>query len=405
VNKAETTIEYRWSGIDKHHQRCQGLISAKTPTQARVELKRMGISVISIKAKPRNWLAKHQPIKTKDITLFARQLATMLEAGVPLVQSLEIISRSQTKPSMAKLLLAIKTDIENGDSLAYALAKHSMHFDKLFCDLVAAGEQAGVLETLLDKIASYKEKIETIKNKVKKALSYPLAVIIVALIVTMILLMFVVPVFEDLFKSFGAELPLFTKSVLALSMMIQSQWWLIVAIMGTLSYSIGYFKQRSQPFKHRLDQLLLKLPVFGAIIEKSIIARFARTLGTVCTAGVPLVDGLMSVAGACGNLVYYNAVLKMREDVATGLPLQFSMQQSGLFPHLLMQMVAIGEASGTLDSMLIKVASYYESELDNLLDQLNSLMEPMIMVILGGLVGSLIVAMYLPIFQLGTVIA
>jgi type IV pilus assembly protein PilC len=336
--------------------------------------------------------------------VFARQLATMLAAGVPLVQAFAIISLSQRNPAMAKLLLLIKIDIEGGESLAQALAKQPRYFDALFCNLVAAGEQAGVLDSLLDNIANYLEKIEAIKHKVKKALSYPIAVLTVALVVTMILLIFVVPVFEELFKSFGADLPLFTQWVIALSMAIQSKWWLLFSLLAALAYSFLYLKRRSHGFNQNLDRMLLKLPVFGSLLEKSAIARFARTLGTVCTAGVPLVDGLISVAGACGNLVYYNAVLKIREQVATGLPLQFAMLQSGLFPNLLIQMVAIGEASGTLDNMLIKVASYYEAEVDHLLDHLSSLIEPMIMVILGILVGGLIVAMYLPIFKLGTVV-
>lgn len=404
MSLSEASIDYLWSGIDKHQQRSQGLISAKNPYLARAELKRLGIIVTQIKPKPKSWLSRSQSISRNDIAVFARQLATMLAAGVPLVQAFAVISLSQRNPTMAKLLLLIKTDIEGGDSLAQALAKQPRYFDTLFCHLVAAGEQAGVLDNLLDNIASYLEKIEAIKHKVKKALSYPVAVLAVALIVTLILLMFVVPVFEDLFKSFGADLPWFTQSVIALSMVIQTQWWLIISLLTALVYGFIYGRQHSNRFNQNIDRLLLKLPVFGGLLEKSAIARFARTLGTVCTAGVPLVDGLISVAGACGNLVYYNAVLKIREQVATGLPLQFAMLQSGLFPNLLIQMVAIGEASGTLDNMLIKVASYYEAEVDDLLDHLSSLIEPMIMVILGILVGGLIVAMYLPIFKLGTVV-
>jgi type IV pilus assembly protein PilC len=404
MSSSEASIDYLWSGIDKHQQRSQGLISAKNPNLARAELKRLGIIVTQIKPKPKAWLIRPQHISGNDIAVFARQLATMLAAGVPLVQAFAIISLSQRNPAMAKLLLLIKIDIEGGESLAQALAKQPRYFDALFCHLVAAGEQAGVLDSLLDNIANYLEKIEAIKHKVKKALSYPIAVLTVALVVTMILLIFVVPVFEELFKSFGADLPLFTQWVIALSMAIQSKWWLIFSLLIALAYSFLYLKRRSHAFNQNLDRMLLKLPVFGSLLEKSAIARFARTLGTVCTAGVPLVDGLISVAGACGNLVYYNAVLKIREQVATGLPLQFAMLQSGLFPNLLIQMVAIGEASGTLDNMLIKVASYYEAEVDHLLDHLSSLIEPMIMVILGILVGGLIVAMYLPIFKLGTVV-
>lgn len=404
MSHSETTIDYLWSGIDKHQQRRQGLISAKNANLAHAELKRLGIIVTQLKPKSKTWLTRTKPIRRNDIAVFARQLATLLTAGVPLVQALTIISLSQPNPAMAKLLLLIKADIEGGESLAQALAKQPRYFDALFCHLVAAGEQAGVLDNLLDKIACYLEKIEVIKHKIKKALSYPIAVLAVALIVTIILLTFVVPVFEDLFKSFGTDLPLFTQWVMSLSMLIQAKFWLIISLLCTLIYGFIYGKRHSMRFNQHLDQLLLKLPVFGSLLEKSAIARFARTLGTICTAGVPLIDGLISVAGACGNLVYYNAVLKIREQVATGLPLQFAMLQSGLFPNLLIQMVAIGEASGTLDNMLIKVASYYEAEVDHLLDQLSTLIEPIMMLILGTLVGGLIVAIYLPIFKLGTVV-
>lgn len=402
--KQDPQLDFIWSGIDSHNKRINGVFNAKNATAARNELKRMGIRVTQIKPRPKPLFNARKTITTADIAIFARQLATMLEAGVPLVQSFDIISRGNSNQAMAELLLAIKTDIEGGDTLAQALAKRPLYFDDLFCNLIAAGEQAGVLETLLGKIATYKEKIESIKKKIKKALTYPIAVLVVAFIVTAILLLFVVPVFEDLFKSFGADLPAFTQLVIHLSAWIQQWWWLILGLSIAGVYTFIYFKKRSRPFNQALDRFLLKIPVIGMILEKSAIARFARTLGTISAAGVPLVEGLVSVAGACGNSIFYDAVMKMRDDVATGQPLQFSMQQTGIFPNMVIQMVAIGEASGSIDAMLVKVASYYEDEVDNLIDNLSSLMEPMIMVILGFLVGSLIVAMYLPIFKLGSVV-
>lgn len=402
--KQDPQLDFIWSGIDSHNKRISGVFNAKNATTARNELKRMGIRVTQIKPRPKPLFNARKTITTADIAIFARQLATMLEAGVPLVQSFDIISRGNSNQAMAELLLAIKTDIEGGDTLAQALAKRPLYFDDLFCNLIAAGEQAGVLETLLGKIATYKEKIESIKKKIKKALTYPIAVLVVAFIVTAILLLFVVPVFEDLFKSFGADLPAFTQLVIHLSAWIQQWWWLILGLSIAGVYTFIYFKKRSRPFNQALDRFLLKIPVIGMILEKSAIARFARTLGTISAAGVPLVEGLVSVAGACGNSIFYDAVMKMRDDVATGQPLQFSMQQTGIFPNMVIQMVAIGEASGSIDAMLVKVASYYEDEVDNLIDNLSSLMEPMIMVILGFLVGSLIVAMYLPIFKLGSVV-
>jgi len=328
----------------------------------------------------------------------------MLSAGVPLVQSFDIVGRGHDNPSMCALLLGIKADIEGGDTLAEALNKRPVYFDELFCNLVEAGEHAGVLETLLDKIATYKEKTESMKKKIKKALTYPISVVVVAFVVTTILLIFVVPVFEDLFKSFGADLPAFTRMVIDMSEWMQKWWWIVIGIVVGAVYTFGYFKKRSRPFNHFLDKTLLKIPVVGLILNKSAIARFSRTLSTMSAAGVPLVEALESVAGACGNIIYAEAVLKMREEVATGQRLQFAMSQANLFPHMVQQMVAIGEESGSMDAMLAKVADFYEEEVDNLVDNLSSLMEPIIMVILGILVGGLIVAMYLPIFKMGAAV-
>lgn len=397
-------IDFIWDGIDKGGKKTKGEVSAVSETAARAELRRFGVRVIKIKKKPKPLFASKKSITPKDIAIFSRQLATMLQAGVPLVQSFDIIGRGHENQSMQDLLLGIKTDIEGGDTLFEALSKRPVYFDELFCNLVRAGEQAGVLEGLLDKIATYKEKTESLKAKIKKALTYPTAVIVVAFIVTAILLLFVVPVFENLFKSFGADLPAFTKFVIGLSETLQEWWWIILLIIIGTFVAFNYFKKRSRPFNHFLDRMLLKIPAVGAILHKAAVARFARTLSTMSAAGVPLVEALNSVAGAAGNIIYADAILKMREDVATGQQLQFSMQQAKLFPHMVIQMVAIGEESGSIDSMLAKVADFFEEEVDNAVDNLSSLIEPLIMSILGILVGGLVVAMYLPIFKLGAAI-
>ena len=398
-------IDFIWAGTDKNKKKAGGLISAKSETIAKAELRRQGYRVIKFKKKPKPlFSSKVKSITPGDIAIFARQLATMLKAGVPLVQSFDIIGKGHDNASMETMLLSIKADIEGGDTLAEALNKKSLYFDELFCNLVAAGEQAGALETLLDKIATYKEKTESMKKKIKKALTYPIAVIVVAFIVTTILLIFVVPVFSDMFKSFGADLPGFTKMVVHMSEWMQAWWYIVVGIIVGAVYVFGYFKKRSKAFNHFLDKTMLKLPIVGLILNKSAVARFSRTLATMSAAGVPLVEALESVAGACGNIVYAEAVLKMREDVATGQRLQFAMQQSGLWPNMVIQMVAIGEESGSMDTMLLKVADFFDEEVDNLVDNLSSLMEPIIMVILGTLVGGLVVAMYLPIFKMGAAI-
>lgn len=399
-------IDFIWDGVDKSGNKVKKrLISAHSETVAKADLKRQGFRVTSIKKKPKPlFKSKVKAITPGDIAVFARQLATMLEAGVPLVQSFDIIGKGHENPSMQDMLLSIKADIEGGSTLAEALKKKSLYFDELFCNLVEAGEQAGVLESLLDKIATYKEKTESIKKKIKKALTYPIAVIVVAFVVTAILLLFVVPVFEELFQSFGADLPAFTRMVIDMSEWLQEWWWILFGSIGGAIYAFIFFKKRSYQFNHFLDRTLLKVPIVGMILNKSAIARFARTLSTMSAAGVPLVEALQSVAGACGNIIYAEAVLKMREEVATGQRLQFAMTQSNLFPHMVQQMVAIGEESGSLDAMLAKVADFYEEEVDNLIDNLSSLMEPFIMVILGILVGGLIVAMYLPIFKMGAAV-
>ena len=398
-------IEFTWKGKDKGGKVIKGQISAISEAIARAELRRQGTRVIGIKKKPKDLFTKaKKSISPGDIAVFSRQIATMLEAGIPLVQSFDIIGKGSENPAMSEMILAIKADIEEGDTLAQALKKRPIYFDELFCNLVEAGEHAGIFESLLDKIATYKEKTETIKKKIKKALTYPIAVVVVAFIVTAIMLIFVVPVFKDLFDSFGADLPSFTLWVMGLSDWMVANWYYVVGTIVVVVNVFMYFKKRSHKFNYFLDRLLLKLPIIGLILHKSAIARFARTLATMSTAGVPLVDALESVAGATGNIVYYKAVMEMRENVATGESLQYSMTQTDLFPHMVVQMLAIGEESGAIDKMLNKVADFYEEEVDNLVDNLSSLMEPFIMVILGILVGGLIVAMYLPIFKLGAAV-
>jgi type IV pilus assembly protein PilC len=328
----------------------------------------------------------------------------MMSAGIPMVQAFDIIGAGHENPAMQKLVLAIKSEVEGGTALAQALAKHPLHFDDLYVNLVAAGEQAGALETLLDKIATYKEKTEAIKKKIKKALFYPAAVVVVAVVVTAILLIFVIPEFESLFQGFGADLPAFTRLVIDISIMVRSQGWLIlILLVGSISGFI-YAKKRHRGVQHFVDRVSLKIPIIGPILNKSAIARYSRTLSTTFAAGVPLVEALESVAGACGNIVYEEAVLKMRDEVATGQRLQRSMEDAQLFPNMVVQMIAVGEESGSLDEMSGKVADFYEEEVDNAVDSMSSLLEPLIMSILGVLVGGLVVAMYLPIFKMGQVV-
>ncbi|UZR28991.1 type II secretion system F family protein [Methylococcus mesophilus] len=402
---SQETVLFVWEGLDRNGSRTKGEVSARSEITARAELRRQGIRVVKIKRKPKPLFGgPRKRITPKHIAVFSRQLATMLSAGVPLVQAFEIVGRGHDNPAMQDLLLGIKADVESGTTLADALSKHPVHFDELFCNLVRAGEQAGVLETLLHKVADYKEKTESLKGKIKKALTYPIAVIVVAVIVTSILLIFVVPTFEDLFKSFGADLPAFTQLVIDLSRWLRDWWYVAFGSLGVAATAFVKARQRSPAFNHLLDRLALGVPVVGAILHKAAVARFARTLSTMSAAGVPLVEALQSVAGATGNIIYGEAVMRMREDVSIGQQLQMSMRQANLFPNMVMQMVAIGEESGSLDSMLSKVADFYEEEVDNAVDSLSSLLEPLIMVVLGVLVGGLVIAMYLPIFKLGSVV-
>lgn len=399
------TQVFVYKGTDKKGNKIEGEAEGLNPDLVKAKLRQQGINVASIRKKPKPLLGGGGgKITAADIAIFARQLATMMSSGVPLVQSFEIVANGHDNPAMQKLLTAVKTDIEAGFGLAPSLAKHPEQFDDLFVSLVEAGEASGTLETLLDKVATYKEKTEGIKKKVKKALTYPIAVTVVAFVVTAILLVFVVPQFESMFQSFGADLPAFTQMVVNMSRWMQGNWYILVGLIIGAIYGFIEAKKRFPAIGIYLDKLSLKAPVVGQITEKSIIARFARTLSTMFAAGVPLVEALESVAGATNNYVYTTAILTMRDEIATGDQLNVAMQRTNLFPNMVNQMVSIGEESGSIDSMLSKVADFYEEEVDNLVDSLSSLMEPVIMAVLGVLVGGLIVAMYLPIFKMASTI-
>ncbi len=399
-----SSTPFLWEGTDRNGKKVKGKATATNEAAVRADLRRQGVVPSRIRKQSAGLFKGGGKIEVADIAIFSRQLATMLAAGIPLVQSFEIVGSGHENAAMQKLIMAIKFDVEGGSSFAEALAKHPLHFDDLFFNLVEAGEQAGSLETLLDKIATYKEKTEAIKKKVKKALTYPAAVLVVALVVTVILLIFVIPAFEDLFQGFGADLPSFTRMIIDLSQFVREKGWFLAMVIGAAVYAFLYFKKRSRPMRHFLDRAALKAPIIGPILQKSAIARYARTLSTMFAAGVPLVEALDSVAGATGNIVYEMGVLQMKDEVATGQRLQQAMENTGLFPNMVIQMIAVGEESGSLDAMSSKVADFYEDDVDNAVDNLSSLLEPLIMSILGVLVGGLVVAMYLPIFKMGAVI-
>ncbi len=401
---AAISMPFLWEGADKNGKKIQGKSLASNEAFVRADLRRRGVVPTRIRKQRKGLFAGGGKIGTADIAIFSRQLATMLGAGIPLVQAFEIVASGHENAAMQKLILSIKADVEGGSALAEALAKQPLYFDDLFVNLVEAGEQAGALENLLEKIATYKEKTEAIKKKIKKALTYPGAVLAVAFIVTTILLIFVIPSFEDLFKGFGADLPGFTRMVIDLSAFVRDKGVFIAIGIGAAVSAFLYFKKRSRPFRHFLDRLMLKTPIIGPILQKASIARYARTLSTMFAAGVPLVEALESVAGATGNIVYEVGVLQIRDEVSTGQRLQQSMENTDLFPNMVVQMIAVGEESGSLDDMSAKVADFYEEDVDNAVDNLSSLLEPMIMAILGVLVGGLVVAMYLPIFKLGAVV-
>lgn len=402
--KAVKVSVYAWEGTDKKGTKMTGELNGHSPALIKAQLRKQGITPGKVRKKSVSLFSAGKRIKPLDIALFTRQMATMMKAGVPLLQSFDIIGEGFDNPNMRKLVDEIKQEVAAGNSFAAALRKKPQYFDDLYCNLVDAGEQAGALETLLERVATYKEKSESLKAKIKKAMTYPLAVIFVAIIVTGILLVKVVPQFKTVFSGFGADLPAFTLMVIALSEFMQEWWWLILIGIAAAVFGLRYARKRSQRFRDWLDISLLKLPLVGSLMYKSAVARYARTLSTTFAAGVPLVEALDSVAGATGNIVFRNAVNRIKQDVSTGMQLNFSMRSSGIFPNMAIQMTAIGEESGALDDMLEKVATYYEGEVDNMVDNLTSLMEPFIMVILGIVVGGLVVAMYLPIFQLGSAI-
>lgn len=409
IIKPKKTVKltsYLYEGTDSRGAKVKGEILAETISLAKTNIRRQGLTPLKVKRKPYALFSKtsKKRIKAADIAAFSRQMATMLSAGVPLVQSLEIVTKGVENPSMQELVATIKGDVESGKSFSDSLRAQSKHFDELFCNLVGAGEASGSLEQMLGRIATYKEKSESLKKKIKKALFYPTAVMVVAIIVTGILLVFVVPQFQQLFKGFGADLPAFTLLVIHLSEITQKWWWAIIIGFIGMGSGMAYMKRKSASFRLALDSILIKLPIVGTILEKAAVARYARTLSTTFAAGVPLVEALDSVAGATGNLVFSNAVKKIREEVTTGTQLQNAMRNTGIFPNMVVQMVAIGEESGALDAMLDKVATIYEEEVDNAVDSLSSLLEPIIMAVLGVLVGGLVIAMYLPIFKMGSVV-
>ena len=394
---------FQWEGTDNKGNRVKGKSVAASEAAVRSELRRQGLVPVRIRKQSALFQSRGK-VTPADIAIFSRQLATMMSSGIPLVQAFEIIGAGHDNPAMRKLVLAIKQDVESGTALANALAKHPLHFDDLYVNLTSAGEQAGALETLLDKIATYKEKTEAIKKKIKKALFYPAAVLVVAMIVTAILLIFVIPQFESLFQGFGADLPAFTRMVVDLSAFVRDKGWLLVILAGGVVFGFLWLKKRSRAFREILDRMALKFPIIGPILQKAAIARYARTLATTFAAGVPLVEALESVAGATDNIVYENGVMRIRDEVATGQRLQRAMENTDLFPNMVNQMIAVGEEAGSLDDMASKVADFYEEEVDNAVDSMSSLLEPLIMAILGVLVGGLVIAMYLPIFKMGSVI-
>jgi type IV pilus assembly protein PilC len=401
AGKKET--QFLWEGKDKRGNKVRGKSLAANEATLRADLRRQGVAPTRVKTQSGAFRSGGK-VNALDIAVFSRQLATMMSAGIPMVQAFEIIGNGHEKPSMQKLVLDIKANIEGGSTLHESLAKHPLYFDDLFVNLVEAGELAGALETLLDKIATYKEKTEALKKKIKKALFYPIAVLGVAVIVSTILLIFVIPQFEALFKGFGADLPAFTQMVVNLSRFMQHQGWMVFIGIAGAVYAFMYFHKRSRNMRRGLDRMFLKFPIIGPILVKSAIARFARTLSTMFAAGVPLVEAMGSVAGATGNIVYEEGTLRMKDEVATGQRLQRAMENTGLFPNMVVQMIAVGEESGSLDTMSAKVAEFYEAEVDNAVDSMSSLMEPVIMAVLGVLVGGMVIAMYLPIFKLGSVV-
>ncbi len=394
-------FNFTWVGKDKSNKTVRGEMKATGEAQVNATLRRQGIKVDEIK---KQRLGRGGSISDKDITLFTRQLATMMKSGVPLLQAFDIVGKGHTNAAVARLLMEVKTEVETGSSLKQAFEKHPLYFDALFCNLIGAGEQAGILDSLLDRLATYKEKILAIKSKIKSALFYPVAIIIVAFVITAVIMIFVIPAFKSVFSSFGADLPTPTLIVMQISEFFVDYWYAIFGILGGSIYGFLWIWKRSLKVQMFMDRVMLRLPVFGDLVRKSCIARWTRTLSTMFAAGVPLVEALESVAGASGNYEYYVATKKIQGEVSTGSSLTSSMQGTSVFPSMVIQMVQIGEEAGSLDAMLSKVADFFEAEVDEAVEALSSLMEPMIMVVLGTLIGGLVVAMYLPIFKLGAAV-
>ncbi len=392
---------FRWVGQDRAGKTVRGEMQAAGEAQINATLRRQGIKIVEVK---KQRIGRGGSVTEKDITLFTRQLATMMKSGVPLLQAFDIVGKGHSNPAVARLLMTIKSDVETGMNLKQAFEKHPLHFDPLFCNLVGAGEAAGILESLLDRLATYKEKILGIKSKIKSALFYPIAIIVVAVVITAIIMIFVIPAFKEVFKSFGAELPTPTLIVMAMSDFVVQNWFFLFGGAGAAIYAFFWTWKRSTKMQIFMDRLILRVPVFGDLIRKSSIARWTRTLATMFAAGVPLVEALSSVAGAAGNYEYYVATKKIQREVSTGASLTSSMQGADVFPSMVIQMTMIGEEAGSLDAMLGKVADFFEAEVDDAVEALSSLMEPMIMVVLGTLIGGMVIAMYLPIFKLGSTV-
>jgi type IV pilus assembly protein PilC len=397
ANKSAKEIQYSWEGKDKSGKVVKGDMRSAGEASVSAHLRRQGITVTKIKKSA----SRGRGVSEKDVTLFTRQLATMLKSGVPLLQAFDIVGKGHDNPSVARLLLDIKTDVETGSSLEQAFRKYPLFFDDLFCNLIGAGEQAGILDSLLDRLATYKEKIQAIKSKIKSALFYPISIIVIAFVITAVIMIFVIPAFKDMFKQFGADLPAPTLIVMAMSDFFVTWWWAIFGGIGGGFYWFFYTWKRSKKLQRTMDILMLKVPVFGPLVRKATIARWTRTLSTMFAAGVPLVEAFDSVAGAAGNAVYYEATKAIQREVTTGSSLTVAMQNTNVFPSMVLQMVAIGEEAGSIDSMLSKVADFFEAEVDDAVDALASLMEPVIMVVLGTLIGGMVIAMYLPIFKMG----
>lgn len=402
TQKPEKTKEYQysWEGKDKTGKVVKGEMRGAGEASVSAQLRRQGITVTKIKKSS----SRGGKVTEKDIALFTRQLATMLKSGVPLLQAFDIVGKGHDNPAVARLLLDIKTDVETGSSLEQSFRKFPLYFDDLYCNLIGAGEAAGILDTLLDRLATYKEKIQAIKGKIKSALFYPVSIIVVAFVITAVIMIFVIPSFKELFTNFGADLPYPTMVVIAISDFFVAYWWAIFAVAGGGLYGFFYAWKRNKTLQRRMDQLMLKIPIFGPVMRKASIARWARTLSTMFAAGVPLVEAFDSVAGAAGNAVYYDATKDIQREVTSGTNLTVAMQNTNVFPSMVLQMVAIGEESGALDAMLSKVADFFEAEVDDAVEALSSLMEPLIMVVLGSLIGGMVVAMYLPIFKIGQVV-